>query len=103
MAIQQTVTLTKADGAFADYAEAATALRSLADASLLTSLDTSRTGGDFTVVAGFDPDTQTLTLVRTWDEDAYNAYKTATSGASVNSQSAMEAAGWTVTEAQATV
>jgi len=104
MAIQQTITFTKSDGAFANYTEAQADINSaVTETSQKTALEAARTAGDFTVVAEFDPINQQVTYVRTWDEDGYNAYKASHTTTGNANKTALEASGWTVTEAVATV
>ena len=102
MAIQQTVVFTKADGSFADPAEIQAAISAdLVDSTQKSALDAARTSGEFTVVSDFDPIAQQMTLVRTWNEDAFNAYKAAHPGTA--NSSGLESAGWDITESIATV
>jgi hypothetical protein len=102
MAIQQTVVFTKAEGSFSDLAEMQTAiLADLVDSTQKSALDTARSSEEFTVVSDFDPIAQQMTLVRTWNEDAFNAYKAAHPGTA--NSSSLESAGWDVTESIATV
>ena len=103
MATRQTVTLTKADGTYADYDEAVAGVRALVDESVTTALNNSRTAAEFTNTVDFDVDTQVLTFVRTWDEDAFNTHKAAIASVADAGKTALESAGWTVTEASETV
>ena len=103
MATRQTVTLTKAGGTYVDYEAAVAGVRALISESVLTAINNSRTAGEFTNTADFDAASQTLTFVRTWDEDAFNSHKSAIGTASDSGKSALEAEGWTVTESSETV
>jgi len=103
MAIQQTITLEKPAGSFSAQEEAIASIRSLVDSSVLAAIDNARTSGDFTTVANWDPVAQQITFVRTWNEDAYNAYAAAIAGSKDTQMASLEADGWTVTEVVATV
>ena len=104
MAIQQTVTAVKAGGTLANFDEALAAYSTSANsAALQTTLASFRTDGDFVPNVSFDVDTQTLTMVRTWNEDAYNAYVAAQSSTRPAAKANLEADGWTVTQSVATV
>jgi len=104
MAIQQTVTYTKSDGTFTELEDARlNILDAVSDTSQTTALSDANMAGHFTVTLNFDADTQVLTFIRTWDEDQYTSYTTATSSAATANKASIESAGWTVTEATATV
>lgn len=104
MAIQQTVTATKAGSTFANFDEALAAYSASANSSALqTTLTSLRTDGDFVPNDSFDADTQTLTMIRTWNEDAYNAYVAAQSSARPAAKANLEADGWTVSQSVTTV
>ena len=103
MAIQQTITLEKPAGSFSEQEEAIASIRSLIDSSVLTVIDNARNSGDFTTVADWDPVAQQITFVRTWNEDAYNAYNTAIADSSADGIANLEANGWTITQSVATV
>ena len=104
MAIQQTVTYTKSDGTFTELEDARlNILDAVSDASQMTALSDANIAGHFTVALNFDADTQVLTFVRTWDEDQYTSYTTATSSAATANKASIESAGWTVSESVTTV
>lgn len=104
MAIQQTVTYTKSDGTFTQLEDARlNILDLLSDASQKTALSDANLAGHFTLALNFDVDTQVLTFVRTWDEDQYNSYTSATSSSATANKASIESAGWTVAESIATV
>lgn len=99
MAIQQTITATKAGGTFADMDEANVAYGVSANASDLKDvIDAAETNGDFVRSGSFDAETQTLTLIRTWNEDAWNAYVAANGTERPSAQANLEADGWTVSQ-----
>ena len=104
MAIQQTVTATKAGSAYANLEEAMAGYSVSANANeLKTTILASMTNGDFVPTAEFDAVTQELTITRTWNEDAYNAFVAANGDARPAAKANLEADGWTVTQSVATV
>lgn len=104
MAIQQTITASKAGSAFADFNEALAAYSASANsAALETTLISSKTNGDFESSDSFDADTQTITMVRTWNEDAYNAYVAAQSSTRPAAKANLEADSWTVEQTISTI
>lgn len=104
MAISQVITATKAGSEFVslDEARAQYAVDS-ANAGLKTYLAEALSGSAFTVDADWDDDTQTMTFTRVWDTDAYNAYIAAKDTDRQSAKTALETAGWTVTESTASV
>jgi len=104
MAIQQTVTATKAGSAYSNLEEAMAAYSSSANADALKTKILSAMGnGDFVPTAEFDAVTQSLTIVRTWDQAAYEAFVADNGDARPAAKANLEADGWTVTQSIATV
>jgi hypothetical protein len=104
MAIQQTVTATKAGSAYSNLEEAMAAYSLSANADALKAkLLTAIADGDFVPTSEFDAVTQSLTIVRTWDQAAYEAFVADNSETQPAAKVNLEADGWTVTQSIATV
>jgi len=99
MTVTQTVTATKAGAGFEDFEDAKVQYTADANASALAAtLNSAGAGGDFTVVVGFNPATQTMTVERTWTDDDWAAYLAEHDGARQAAKANLEAAGWTTGE-----
>ena len=105
MAILQQITLAKSGSAFADVPECQDALNvSIDSADAVSGITTALANEDFTLTEKtFDPVSQTMTIKRTWDEDAYNAFATAQSAIRATAKANAEADGWTITKSVETV
>jgi len=104
MAIQQTLTATKAGSAYGNLEEAMAGYSTSANANALkTKFLEAIANGDFVPTSEFDAVTQQLTITRTWNEDAHNAFVADNSDAQPAAKVNLEADGWTVTQSIATV
>lgn len=99
MAVIHTINVSKSDEMFADAAEARAAIRTVMNnEDYHDELGALQDSGALMVAESFDAGTQTYTLVRTWQDDAYATWGTATTNSdSIANKSALEAAGYTVT------
>lgn len=105
MAILQTISTAKSGAGFTTVAECQEALNVSIDSSdAVTGITTALANGDFVITEKtFDAVSQTMSLKRTWDEDAYNSFATAQSAIRATAKANAEADGWTITESVETV
>ena len=99
MTVTQTVTATKAGAGFEDFEDAKVQYTADANASALAAtLNSSGSGGEFTVTTGFNPATQTMTVERVWTDDDWADYLANHDAARQAAKTNLEAAGWTTGE-----
>jgi|TARA_B100001964_G_scaffold205860_1_gene236554 hypothetical protein len=99
MAVTQTITFTKSDTTFQNDIESQNELEGIVNDSDYTSYLTDlKTAGTLTETTAFDVDTQTHTLVRTWNtKEAFDLWESSKSTEIANHGASLDAAGFTYT------
>ena len=98
MAVVNTITIAKSDASFANVDEMKTAfLSALDDDDYATDMATLRAANSLTTEESFDASTQTYTLVRTWDDDAYTTWNSGKSSDVATRKAKLESLGYTIT------
>ena len=98
MAVVNTITIAKSGGSFTDVDEIKGAfLTALDDAAYAEDMADLRAANSLTTEETFDADTQTYTLVRTWDDSAYATWNSSKSAAVASRKSKLESLGYTIT------
>ena len=72
-------------------------LSALDDDDYATDMATLRAASSLTTEESFDASTQTYTLVRTWDDDAYTTWNSGKSSDVATRKAKLESLGYTVT------
>ncbi len=105
MAILQSITVAKSGAGYVSVAECQAALNVSIDSSdAVSGITTALANSDFVITEKtFDAVSQSMSIKRTWEEDAYNAFATAQSAIRATAKANAEADGWTVTESVETV
>ncbi len=98
MAVVNTITIAKSGASFEDVDEIKTAFLSvLNDDAYATEMADARAANSLTTEESFDADTQTYTLVRTWDDSAYATWNSTKASDVATRKSTLESLGYTVT------
>lgn len=96
MAVTQTVTLTKAGAGYTSIEEARDAVHEvLGNETYLEWVRTKEAAGAVNETVTFDEPSQTLSVTRVWNDDAYAAFINDTADMRTANRAALEGAGWT--------
>ena len=96
MAVTQTLTITKPGASFATVEDLFAEVDAVIDSSYVAYIDTAQSEGTVFNSVSFVENSNSVTLMRTWEDAKYEDFQTNWSAVRETNGQLLEAAGWTI-------